>query len=211
MRVRSVLVTALLAVLVPAGATAAGVHWGLRGGVNASAFTGEFGDAVRPHNRYFPNAGLALQVDLARNVSFRTEAAYSVKGGGVSASSIDVINGAPAKKTWQFDYIEVPVMIRTRMPVGEGAGAAPYLEVGPFVAVALGGKFTSGQFPDFDLRDDMKDVDTGLGGGFGVEVPAGRTRASLEVRYSRGFSDLMKGDGLSIINQAWTLAACWLY
>lgn len=212
MRSRHALAVLLLtAILIPASVSAAGVRWGPRAGVNASAFSGEFGDVVRPETRFFPNVGLAMQVDLARNVSFRTEAAYSVKGGGSSSQMTDP-SGNPTsttKDTWRFDYLEVPVMFRTRMPLG--TRASPYLEVGPAVAVALAGRFTSTGFPDIDLRDEMEAVDMSLGGGFGIELGTGRTQASLEVRYSRGLSDLMKGSGLSIINQAWTFSTCLLY
>lgn len=212
MHSRNVLAATLLAaILVPTCVSAAGVRWGPRAGVNASAFSGEFGDLVRPEVRYFPNVGLALQVELARYVSFRTEAAYSVKGGGSKSVWTDQ-SGNPlriSKDTWRFDYLEVPVLFRTRMPLG--TRAAPYLEVGPSLAFALAGKFTSTGFPDVDLRDQMQPLDMSLGGGFGIELPAGRTQASLEVRYSRGFSDLMRGSGLSIINQAWTFSTCLLY
>ena len=211
MHARPVLVMTLLTILVPASASAAGVHWGPRGGVNASAFAGDLGDLVRPDLRYFPNVGLALQVDLARNVSFRTEATYSVKGGGSSSEGTDP-GGNPTgttKDTWRFAYIEFPLLVRTRMPLG--TLASPYLEVGPSVAVALDGKFQSTGFPDLDLSDRMETVDMSFGGGFGIEIPAGPLRASLELRYMRGFSDLTKGNGLSMINQAWTFATCLLY
>jgi hypothetical protein len=212
MHARPVLVvTLLVALLVPATASAAGVRWGPRAGVNASAFSGEFGDLVRPDVRFFPNVGLALQVDLAPNLAIRTEAAYSVKGGGSSSERTDAYGNpmGESKDTWRFDYVEVPLLIRTRVPLG--TRAAPYLEIGPSLAVALGGRFMTEGFPDLDLRDLMQDVDMGYGGGFGIEFPAGRTRASLEVRYVRGFSDLMRGNGPTIINQAWTFATCVLY
>lgn len=212
MHARPVLVVTLLtALLIPVAASGAGVRWGPRGGINASAFSGEFADLVRPDVRYFPNVGLALQVDLATNVAIRTEAAYSVKGGGSSSTRTDIYGNplGESKDTWRFEYVEVPLLIRTRVPLG--TRAAPYLEVGPSLAIALGGKFTTAGFPDLDLRDRMNSLDMGYGGGFGIEFPAGRTRASFEVRYSRGFSDLMKGSGLTIINQAWTFATCLLY
>lgn len=205
-------VTLLVAIAVPVGASAR-VHWGPRAGVNASAFSGDLGDLVRPDVRYFPNLGVALQVDMARNVSFRTEVAYSVKGGGSESQGTDP-SGNPttvSKDTWRFDYIEFPLLVRTRMPLG--TRAAPYLEVGPSVAFALRGEFHSegSGLPKLDLRDGMQDVDVGFGGGFGIELPAGPVQAALEVRYTRGLDDLMKGAGLSIINQTWTFAATFMY
>ena len=193
--------------------SAAPIHWGPRAGVNASAFSGELADLVRPDVRYFPNLGLALQMDMARNVSFRTEVAYSVKGGGTESQGTDP-SGNPtytSKETWRFDYLEVPLLLRTRLPVG--GRAAPYLEVGPSIAIALRGEFHSegSGLPKLDLRDRMQNVDVGFGGGFGIELPAGPAHAALEVRYTRGLDDLMKGTGLSIINQAWTVAAAFMY
>src|SRR6185295_1218606 len=130
MHARPVLVVTLIAALSVPASVSARMHWGPRAGVNASAFSGDLGDLVRPDVRYFPNLGLALQVDMARNVSFRTEVAYSAKGGGSQSQGTD-INGNPttvSKDTWRFDYIEFPLLVRTRMPLG--SRAAPYLEVG---------------------------------------------------------------------------------
>lgn len=213
MQARSVLVMTLAAVVLgPASAFAAPIHWGPRVGVNASAFAGEFGEAVNPDVRWFPNLGLALQVDLASNVAFRGEVSYSVKGGG--AESIPVKTGGnvagSTKDTWRFDYVEVPLLLRTRLPVA--MGVKPYLEMGPSIGVALRGEFKSegSGIPRADLRDSMNDLDVGLGGGFGLELPAGPTHASLEVRYMRGLGDVFKDNGLTLNNQAWTFALTWL-
>ena len=214
MRSRSLFSMALLALALAGSAAAAPIHWGPRVGVNASAFTGGAADIIRPDVRWFPNLGLVLQVDLARNLAFRAEAAYSVKGGGTESEWTDA-SGNPIgtfKDTWRFEYIEVPVLIRARMPLA--TGPTPYLEVGPSIAFAIGAEFeseASGVQPS-NLRDELKDVDAGFSGGLGVELPAGRGRAALEARYTRGFSNILReSTGFSMINQAWTLAASWLY
>ena len=214
MHSRPVLAMTLLALALGAtSAAAAPVHWGPRGGVNASAFTGGITDLFQPDYRFFPNLGLALQVDLAPNLAFRTEAAYSVKGGGSESDIIDVGGNVigTIKHTWRFEYVEVPLLLRAKMPLT--AGPTPYLEVGPSVAFAVGGSFESegSGFPEQDLRDDMEDVDLGFGGGFGLELPAGPSRAALEIRYTRGFSSLLQDGGFSMINQAWTFAVSWMY
>jgi hypothetical protein len=207
-----VLATLLAAALGATAAIASPITWGPRVGLNASAFTGEFGDAVKPDVRWFPNLGLALQVDLARNVAFRGEVSYSVKGGGAESIAVDT-GGNPtgsSKDTWRFDYVEVPLLVRTRLPVG--APVKPYLELGPSFGVALRGEFKSEGVgvPTADLRDSMNDLDVSLGGGFGLELPAGSTRASLEMRYMRGLADVFKDTGLTLNNQAWTFAVTWL-
>jgi hypothetical protein len=206
--------TLLAIALSAANAAAAPIHWGPRLGVNASAFTGSAADIIQPDLRWFPNVGLALQVDLAPHLAFRAEAAYSVKGGGTESEWTDA-SGNPIgifKDTWRFEYVEVPLLLRARMPVS--AGAKPYLEVGPTVAFTIGAEFeseASGIQPS-GLRDDLNDVDAGFSGGFGIELPAGRGSAALEARYTRGFSSVFRNAGaLTMINQAWTLAASWLY
>jgi hypothetical protein len=202
----------LAAALGAGGASAAPIHWGPRGGVNVSAFTGGITDFFRPDFRYFPNVGLALQVDLARHLAFRTEAAYSAKGGGSEEEITDQAGNVvgTSKSTWRFDYVEIPLLLRAKVPLA--AGPTPYLEVGPSFAIAVGGEFDSDAFGSTSLRDDMNDLDVGFGGGFGLELPAGPARAALEVRYTRGFSSLYRDTGgASVINQAWTFAASWMY
>lgn len=214
MSMRKMIVAVALVAATATQVGAAPLHWGPRAGVNASAFTGGITDLFQPDYRFFPNLGIALQVDLARGLAFRTEVAYSVKGGGAESEITDPGGNVigTTKDTWQFDYIEVPLLLRARMPLA--AGPTPYLEVGPSVAFALRGEFRSegSGFPEVDLRDEMNDVDVGFGGGFGLELPAGPARAALEFRYTRGFSSLLKDSGgFSVINQAWTLAASWMY
>lgn len=214
MKASGVIVMVAGLVLLGASAVAAApVRWGPRVGVNASAYSGEFADVVTPELRYFPNLGLVVQVDLARNLSFRGEAAYSVKGGGAASQGTDP-SGNPTsieRDTWRFDYLEFPLLVRTRFPIP--TGVTPYLEVGPSVGIALRGRFESKNpvFPSVDFRDDMKAVDLGFGGGLGVEIPAGTSRVGIEARYTRGFSDLFDlANNASMINQAWTFAVSWL-
>ena len=215
MHSRPVLAMTLLAVALGAtSAAAAPVHWGPRLGVNASAFTGGITDLFQPDYRFFPNLGLAVHVDLAPNLAFRTEAAYSVKGGGAESEITDTEGNVigTVKDTWRLEYVEVPLLVRARMPLA--AGPSPYLEVGPSIAFAIGGQFESegSGFPTQALRGEMEDVDFGFGGGFGLELPAGPARAALEIRYTRGFSSARKDSGgYSWINQAWTLAASWMF
>lgn len=215
MRTRPAIAVVLLGTFLgAASASAAPVHWGPRAGVNISAFTGEFGDLIRPDSRTFPNLGLVYQVDLARNLSFRGEVAYSAKGGGSSSEMTDNAGNpiGTTEEIWRFDYLEIPLLLRTRVPIR--TGAVPYLEVGPSFGVTLGGHFESrgSGLPDLDLKGDMKAMDLGLGGGFGIEIPAGPSSISVEARYTRGFSDLWKLDNnLTTVNQAWTFAMSWLH
>lgn len=214
MKARTVIATALLAATLGAttAAAASALHWGPRVGLNASAFTGEFGELIETDLRWFPNLGVALQVDLAQNVAFRGEVAYAVKGGGGESEGVDAGGNviSRTKDTWRFSYVEIPLMVRTRMPLG--VRATPWLELGPAFSFAVAGEFDSdgSGLPASDLKGDMNTFDMGFGGGFGIEMPAGAGRASLEVRYLRGFSEVFKGDALTVNNQAWTFAVAWL-
>jgi hypothetical protein len=186
---------------------------GLTGGVNVSAFTGELGDLIRPDAKMFPNFGLVYQADIAPNLSFRGEATYSVKGGAGRTQGTDNAGNPTyvSEDTWRFEYLEVPLLVRTRFPVR--SGAVPYLEVGPAIAVTLGGRFESkgSGLPDQDLRHDMKAVDVGFGGGLGVEIPAGLAHLHVAARYLRGLSDLWNlDDNLTMVNQTWTFALSWV-
>jgi hypothetical protein len=205
---RSAAMTLLLLCLAAPAVVAFPGHVGIRGGVNLSAFTGDFGDAVEPSNRVAPNIALVYEHPLSTQLSLRGEVGYSAKGGKTENESTDVFGNTTTIKTeWRFDYVEVPLLLRGRF--GSVGKATPFFELGPSIGVAVSGKFEDDPhiIGEVDLKGDMKPVDFGWGAGAGVEFPVGPGRIGLEARYTRGFSDLFDvEDNLEAINQAWTFA-----
>ena len=208
---RSPLIAVLL-MLVASPAMALPWHWGVRAGLNAANFAGEFGDIVHPDLRYGLNAGLVGDAGLTRDLSLHVEGAYSSKGGKATQQSIDNA-GNPAgtfDETWTFNYVEVPVLLRGRLRGHGNAGL--FAELGPSFGIAVNGRFEPGipGLPKRDFKKDMKPIDPDFAAGVGVEFAAGPGRLGIEARYTRGFSDLFDlADNATSINQVWTLAPSW--
>jgi len=184
-------------------------RYGLRAGVNLSAFTGGLGDLVEPDNRVAANVAFVYEYDFAPKLSLHTGIGYSGKG-GVSHSEGTDPSGNPtgtAKDTWSFEYLEVPLLLRGRLPAFGTSHV--FAEAGPMLDFRLSGKFGTDApgVPDLSLTSRMNAFDLGFGAGVGLEFPAGPGRLGIETRYTRGLDDLFDVSGtLTTINQAWTFA-----
>src|SRR5205809_3526710 len=87
----SIAATLLLVMLsVPASAGVPG-RYGVRAGVNLSAFTGEFGDLVGPDQRVAPNVAFVYEYDFVPWLSLHTGLGYSGKGGVSHSEGTDEI------------------------------------------------------------------------------------------------------------------------
>src|SRR5215510_11376282 len=114
-------------------------HYGIRAGVNAARFAGEFGKVIGPDNLVAPSVGLVYEYDFAPSVSFHGELAYAGKGASTEVEGTDDFG--------------IPLLMRGRLPaIGK---ATPFLEAGPAFGITLSGKLTAAPpFPsDVDLKD----------------------------------------------------------
>jgi hypothetical protein len=204
--IRTLSVVLLLASIAAPALAEKSDHFGVRAGVNLSAFAGEFGDLVKPDQRVAPNVALVYEHAFAPELAFHGEVGYSGKGGTLKSEGADPFgNPSTIRVDWKFEYLEVPLLLRCRWP----GKVTPFFEIGPSVGVALAGKITSDPalFGDLDVQPDMKPIDLGWAAGAGVAFAAGPGRIGLEARYTRGFSDLYDiSDNFASINQAWTFA-----
>jgi len=207
---RHPIAAALLLVILaaPASAEVPG-RFGVRAGVNLSAFTGEFGDLVGPDQRVAANVAFVYEYDFVPWLSLHTGLGYSGKGGVTHSEGTDEAGNptGTSDETWSFDYLEVPVLMRGRMPAFGATHV--FAELGPMIDVRLSGKIATGVpgVGDLSLTSRMNTVDLGFGAGAGIEFPAGPGRLGLEARYTHGFDDLFDvSSTLSTINQAWTFA-----
>jgi len=207
---RHALVASLLLAAAPAAAEFPG-RCGLRAGVNLSAFTGEFGDLVGPDNRVAANVAFVYEYDFISWLALHTGVGYSGKGGVGHSEGTDPVGNptGTSDDTWSFNYVEVPLLLRGRMPVLGTKHV--FAELGPMLDFRLSGKFESTlSGPEESLTDQMNVFDLGVGAGVGIEFPVGPGRLGLETRYTRGLDDLYDVSGtLSTINQAWTFAVSY--
>jgi len=207
--IRRPVAMAFLLALAAAPASAGPSHYGMRAGVNLSAFTGSITDLVEPDNRVAANVAFVYEYDFVPQLSLHTGLGYSGKGGVTHSESVDIAGNpiGSVKETWSFDYLEVPLLMRGRM---HAFGASHvFLELGPMLDFRLSGNLGVDEpsVPDLSLTTRMKTFDLGFGVGAGLEFTTGPGRLGVEARYTHGFDDLFDTNGtLTTINQAWTFA-----
>ena len=187
-------------------------RYGVRAGINLSAFTGEFGDLVGPDQRVAANVAFVYEYDFISWLALHTGVGYSGKGGVGHSEGTDPIGNptGTSDDTWSFNYLEVPLLLRGRMPAFGTTHV--FAELGPMLDFRLSGNFETSPpvIPEFSLTSRMNVFDLGFGAGVGLEFRAGPGRLGLETRYTRGFDDLYDVSGtLSTINQAWTFAVSY--
>src|SRR5262245_39487014 len=144
-------------------------RYGLRAGVNLSAFTGEFGDLVNPDSRIAANVAFVYEYDFVPQLSFHSELGYSGKGGVSHSEGTDPFGNPTGtfEDTWSFEYLELPLFLRGRMSVFGTSHV--FAEAGPLFDFRLSGKFSS-EFPglpDASITSRMNAVDVGYGAGLG--------------------------------------------
>lgn len=156
---------AFAAMLVLPQSAAAGVKFGLKGGANIANvnFTGELSNWKSTVGFC---AGIFLELNLGRILTIQPEVLYTVKGADSGTGKLT------------FNYLEIPVLLKIRIPTGS---FHPFVFAGP----AFG--FSLKALIDGVKISDMPTADYGavLGGG----LQLGRS-IHIDVRYTMGLQKL---------------------
>lgn len=155
---------------------AAAIRLGLKAGGNLARPTGL--DAQDPlatlRSRVGFQGGLFLAVDLSRTISIQYEVLYTMKGATYVA-----IDASYTDKLYA-DYIEVPLLVKIRIPA---RGVQPFVFGGPTVGFKLREKLVSNG-AEVPLEEALlKNNDYGAIIGAGLNLGH---RLALDVRYSLG-------------------------
>ncbi|MCU0607876.1 MAG: PorT family protein [Candidatus Edwardsbacteria bacterium] len=156
--------------------------FGLKGGLNASKFTGRDADGSQTHSDLV--AGVFVGVGVLAGLAIQPELLYSVKGD----TETGTIYGYDATLIQKFSYIEVPVLLKYSF----GSGIIPSIYAGPAVSVLLSAEsefLYNGMSAAVDLISYFKSTDVGLAVGAEIKLPIG---LSLEARYTTGLSSIGK-------------------
>ncbi len=118
-----------------------------------------------------------------RRVTIQAAALYSVKGDSES-------DGGYTTST-RMSYIDVPVL--AKIGFRHGSPARPSLFLGPSMAVNLSAKSSfegAGTSTDVDVKEKVNALDLGVVVGGGVEFPIGTRTYGVDLRYSKGLSNV---------------------
>ena len=170
---RPLLLSLLLLVAFPASAQAS---FAVKGGLNTTFFSGD--DAVESDPRLGAVGGVQVRVPVTPTVSVQAEALYSQKGDQFE-------NDLGFTEATRLSYVEVPVMVRLGVPLGE------FLQGGVVVGGYAGFPVTSEVTTD-GLFENELDAATDYGVLVGVDVGSGPF--FVEGRYTAGLAEAVEFD-----------------
>jgi Outer membrane protein beta-barrel domain len=157
------------------------VEFGIKGGVNLANF---YGDAVgnveiRPRGI----GGVFLDFRATPTFSIQVEGLYAQKGAKQTETVFDA-KGQPITGSvkWNYDYIDVPALLRFHIPTG--GGVRPSLYLGPVVSFLV-----KADVEGVDIKSFAKSTDVGGTVGGTIELGSGGVRLLLDVRYLMGLEE----------------------
>lgn len=128
--------------------------------------------------------------DFAPLFAVQPEALYSMKGASGTMQGVDF--------TYSFNYIEIPVLLKFKIPLAQDSPVSADIHAGPDFAFNVASSFrTSGGFPTqtIDVSDETKSFEFNLAFGCGVGFGVGPRVLGLEFRYTRGTGTIDKSGG----------------
>lgn len=140
--------------------------FGLKGGLNVANIVGD-SEGVSSKTGF--NAGIFISGELSDNVAMQFEVMYSQQG--ASAGGINV----------NYNYVNVPIIMK--FFVSDEIN----IQVGPQLGV-----LASAKLGDFDVRDQVSDLDGAIALGFGYESSS---NVIVDFRYNLGITDTASNDG----------------
>lgn len=180
-----ILSLAVLATAASAANAQTGIKVGLKGGFNASTFSGEDSNGSKYKAGFA--AGALINFGVSDNFSIQPEFLYSQKGARIT----NVLGSGYTYKS-TLGYLDIPIMFRYN--VGQD-GKGFFIELGPqggfvlhrrdFLEDGNGNQYGSSQ----TSTDDLNKVTLGYVGGLGYQLTSG---LQLGLRYTGDFTQVYK-------------------
>jgi hypothetical protein len=189
---------------------------GIHGGLNLADLVG--GDAGDSESGVGLNAGASFQLLRLGPVSLGPEVFYAQK----RSERVAALSGlsSPVASRFNLAYVEVPLLLRIHLPRFAGGRLAPHVHGGPVFGWNLDCDIdfadrdarpedTCSSLLGGDARSTLEDYEQGVtvGAGMNVVVVPGRGALSLDLRTTRGLSDVIEtseGPDLEIRNRTFS-------
>jgi hypothetical protein len=156
-------------------------HWGIKGGVNASALS--FKGADDSKYKYGFHAGLLTHIHATNTFAIQPEVYYSQQGGKQTINNVD--------SRYNLNYINIPVL--GQIMFGKGSR----LMFGPQLGLLVNAEQSSGQTHN-KITDNYKSTDFSFVLGYSYLGPK---QLGFDVRYNFGMSNINKNTaGISTYN-----------
>jgi len=147
--------------------SAAGIKFGLKGGANIANVNGNWNDALGDWKSTVGFCGgIFLELNFGRVLTIQPEVLYTMKGADTGDGKL------------KFDYLEIPVLLKVRIPTGT---IHPFIFAGPAFGFNLKALIEGYEISDMPPAD----YSAVLGGG----LQLGRS-VHIDVRYTMGLQKL---------------------
>jgi hypothetical protein len=202
MRAAAAFVLGLVTVAAATDASAQGIEYGVKGGVNLADLQASGDDEASFDFRIGLVAGGFVSWPLGGRLEFQPEVLYVQKG-----AKTDALGGTSTQK---LDYLDVPLLVSYRIRGSRERNLSVF--GGPSVGVRLRARsnasFAGGSFEE-DVKDQIKTTDFAVVGGLAYH----RGRLVFDGRCSWGFTDIDKetGDDVEIRNRGISFLAGWKF
>ena len=164
---RILAIGAFTAMLVLPQTAAADVRFGIKGGANIANVNGDFAGQISDWKSTVGFCGgVFLELNLGRVLTIQPEVLYTMKGADTGTGKLT------------FDYIEIPVLLKLRIPTGS---LHPFVFAGPAFGFKLNAVLEGIKIEDMPTAD----YSAVLGGG----LQLGRS-IHIDVRYTMGLQKL---------------------
>jgi hypothetical protein len=158
---------AFAAVLVFPQSAAAGVKFGIKGGANIANVNGNFSDSLSDwKNTVGFCGGIFLELNFGRVLTVQPEVLYTMKGADTGTGKLS------------FDYLEIPVLLKVRIPTGS---IHPFVFAGPAFGFVLKSVWEGIKIEDMPKADYSAILGAGLQLGGSIHI---------DVRYTMGIQKL---------------------
>ncbi|MCA1801194.1 MAG: PorT family protein [Rhodothermaceae bacterium] len=191
-----IILSLVLVVLFPCSGLFAqnGYSYGFRIGIHMADIQvedDEFSDSYG--NRFGPAVGAFVSIPLNESISVRPELWYLRKGAEASFDLFFFGEDLSFESTFQFDYVEVPILISYTPRTG--GKALPNLFAGPSVGSLTSAKYkieAAGESESASIKSNLKSTDISLIFGGGLDFGLGSRSLVVDIRYMLGLSNILK-------------------
>jgi hypothetical protein len=171
---------AVAAMLILPRMATADVKFGIKGGANVANVNGNFADNVSNwKSRVGFCAGIFLELNLGRILTIQPEVLYTMKGANATLEDGDLTGTGKLR----FDYVEIPVLLKIRIPTGP---VHPFVFAGPAIGFDLKATFEDITGSSSDVEGVNK-VDYSAVFGGGLQLGGA---IHIDVRYTLGLQKL---------------------
>ena len=171
---KRILVIMAIMALVSTAASAEGMMFGVKGGLNLANVTGDL-DGTEMKMAF--GGGIWFEYAITEAFSIQPEVLFMLKGYDTE------IDDTGFKAT----YIDIPILAKYSVPM-EGS-FVPFFYAGPYFGILMSADMEV-LGTEIDWKDYTKTLDIGAVGGAGVNYMLGEGCLTLDARYAMGFTTL---------------------